>query len=68
LLFDGFLVVILISERSSSWKMSGDFLKKVVVMQVKDAVKSSLLSTCYAQQALLFLWTKNGCHGKTSDG
>jgi hypothetical protein len=31
-----------------------NFLKKVVVMQVKDAVKSSLLSTCYAQQALSF--------------
>ena len=52
-------------------------------MQVKDVVKCSLLSTCYAQGTgdcstsivILILSgphegprTKNGCHGKTSDG
>jgi hypothetical protein len=85
LLFDGFLVVILISERSSSWKMSGEgsrlgleFPQEGRGCNASKRCGEILIAfylLCPTSIVILILAclhegprTKNGCHGKTSDG
>lgn len=84
MLFDGFLVVILISERSSSWKMSGEGSRLGLEFPQEGGCNASkrcgeiliaFYLLCPTSIVILILAclhegprTKNGCHGKTSDG